>query len=165
LERHQCHVATDILTASSLKAAFTEKSFWSLFTNSIIGTDLTRLPEFLAGFKAIMVNFDKENLQHRIKLGQLVVMLANLSNCFRGMEFHMKMVRALEEERATELEYLQKNCETEQTPSEQSMAERELAFLNGSVVPLVAALEPFVGDMKLPDQIPAIKQRWEQVTP
>jgi hypothetical protein len=161
LERHQCHVATKILTASSLKTAFTDKTFWSLFINSIIGTDLSRLLEFLADFKAVAGSFDKADLQHRIKLGQLVVMLANLSNCFRGMEFHLKMVRALEEERAAELEYLQKNCEVEQTPSQQSMAARELTFLDGSIVPLVAVLEPFLGDMKLANQIPAIKQRWE----
>ena len=88
LEVHHCTIAIEILQdpRSNILCNLSEeqvKQVYKVMTSAILGTDLTRHKQVCRDFDELEGKYDKECLEHRIKLMTMLTIVADVSNAYK----------------------------------------------------------------------------------
>jgi hypothetical protein len=150
LEKHKLHLAATILLSSSIATSIDNRTFWTIFSNGIIGGDLSRAADFATAFSACSENFDRESVDNRIALARLMLGLANVSEFFRPNDYYVACCKAAHQARVSDFAYVRAHAAHDiSEETEPSIAEGQLALFKDGVTPMLAALATFLPDLPL----------------
>jgi hypothetical protein len=164
LERQQCYETSKLLQSSAIGKRLIDKRFWHILSDSILATDVTRIPEFIGKFSEIGDSFDVSNSVHRNLLAQMLISVSNISNCFRSFEYALKMGRAMEQEAELEIEYQKIHSSSGRTEftSLPPLAQRESDFIENSVIPFVEAVKVHFSKLNLVERAIETQSKWQE---
>lgn len=154
LEKHHLSVATKILHETIItrkKMLYKDAIFWSIFSRSILSTDMVKHFEYIDKFQILKNEFNSSNEDHLLILSQLIIKCCNVGNCTRPFDVAFSMAKKLQDEYMIQAEKekvlkLDKN-ENGNYMMKGNLADLEINFYDTIACPLLKILGDVVPEL------------------
>lgn len=172
LEKHQLSQAINLLHEELItknKKLNKDICFWTVFSLSILSTDMIKHFEYMEDFEILGTQFDSSKHEHRLLLCQLLIKCGNVANCTRPFDVTYQMAANLQKEYEKQAEIEQKMKVSPSSINEfdlntsMKLAEIEISFDNAIVLPLLKLLESIIPELSdYSIQMEDNKRQWEE---
>jgi hypothetical protein len=167
LERYHAQLAAEILERSPFADIVDTPSFWRMFVNCIIATDMIRHFEFIEMVTPVVKKFSYADELHQFALAQLLIKCGNFANTVRPFDVAVQFAEALKTEYENQAIEEQKiGVELTKFGDTEGMElwEIETAFYGAIVQPTLKLLAQFAPDLRdflvqMEDNI----KKWEEM--
>ena len=97
-QKYHLSRASNLLKKQKFFSMINTDEFWDIFNSCIVGTDIQHYQEIIEQFTTTMSEFNQKTYEHRVILGQFIVICGNLVNTTRVFQESQKAVNGIIEE-------------------------------------------------------------------